>query len=341
MTIHDNIRQSVGEHPFAQYVRILGKGKKGSRSFTREEAEQAMSMILNGEVEDIQLGAFLMLIRVKEETPDELAGFVKAVKKSLDLENIPQADLDWSSYAGKRRHLPWFIFSALLLAQMGHRVFMHGASGHTHNRIYTETIIEKLGLKTASNWSDVRNQLDSDNFSFMPLSALSQKLADLINLRGMMGLRSPVHSLTRLINPCNADAVVQGVFHPPYLQLHQKAASLLGYKSVTVLKGEGGEIERNPDNESIAHMLIDGELTEEAWPPQFNKRHTKPAQLEFADMLALWRGDYNDESAAEYAEAAIISTAAIGLKTINPLLSQDEALDKTRLAWEKRDRARF
>ena len=62
------------EHPFAQYVRIIGRGKNVGRSYTEEEAETAMDMILADQVEPEQLGAFLMLLRVKEETPEEVAG---------------------------------------------------------------------------------------------------------------------------------------------------------------------------------------------------------------------------------------------------------------------------
>ena len=69
------------EHPFAQYVRILGRGKTVGRSLTGEEAEAAMDMILANEVRPEQLGAFLMLLRVKEETPEEVAGFVRSVRK--------------------------------------------------------------------------------------------------------------------------------------------------------------------------------------------------------------------------------------------------------------------
>ena len=82
------------EHPFAQYVRILGKGKKGSRSLTEAEAFDAMDMIMNGQVQDVQLGAFLMLMRVKEESAEELLGFVKAVKQSLKATQPMQVDLD-------------------------------------------------------------------------------------------------------------------------------------------------------------------------------------------------------------------------------------------------------
>jgi len=61
-------------------VRILGKGKKGSRPLTQEEAYSAMRMIMADEVEPTQLGAFMMLMRVKEETREELAGFLQAAR---------------------------------------------------------------------------------------------------------------------------------------------------------------------------------------------------------------------------------------------------------------------
>jgi anthranilate phosphoribosyltransferase len=336
MNIHENIRQSVSEHPFAQYVRILGKGKKGSRSFTAEEAQDAMGMILRDEAEAIQLGAFLMLIRVKEESPEELAGFVKAVKEHIKAPEI-QVDLDWSSYAGKRRHLPWFIFSALLVAQQGHRVFMHGASGHTDNRIYTETIVRQLGLGAANTWEECGAMLENNNFCYMPLKAISPKLASLIDLRSTLGLRSPVHSLSRLINPLSAPSVIQGVFHPPYLSLHQEAAKLLGYTRTVTIKGEGGEIERNPDNECTSYDCDQGEPSTETWPAIFGKRHVKPQELKLEDMLQVWRGEQSDE----YGEAAIVSTAALAFRTIDKRISQKDALDLAQNAWEKRDRNRF
>ena len=60
MTTKRNIYQDF-EHPFAQYIRIIGKGKTGARSLTFQEAYDAFSMILKGDVLDVQLGAFLML----------------------------------------------------------------------------------------------------------------------------------------------------------------------------------------------------------------------------------------------------------------------------------------
>jgi anthranilate phosphoribosyltransferase len=338
---HDNIKLSVPEHPFAQYVRILGKGKKGSRSFTEEEAYAAMSMILNNEVEDLQLGAFLMLIRVKEETVDELSGFVKAVKAYMQVPEALSADLDWSSYAGKRRHLPWFIFSALLVADSGQRVFMHGASGHTHNRIYTESILKALKLPVCETWADCKDALDQDNFCYAPLQSVCAPLAKMIDMRSILGLRSPVHSLSRLINPLSAPAVLQGIFHPPYAPLHQQAGASLGYSSLCVLKGEGGEFERNPDNSATTYHSIAGDLSEDEWPALFARRHVKPDSLTLDKMISVWRGSDLTNEEVEYSEAAVISTAAIALKTIAPTQSQEDCLQKARNLWDDRDKARF
>src|SRR5690606_24165098 len=117
------------EHPFAVFVRILGKGKRGARGMTREEAREAMGMLLDGKVEDTQLGAFLMLLRHKEESAEELAGFTEALRQRLDAPRIA-VDIDWPSYAGKKRHLPWFLLAIKALAASGVRILIHGGGAH-------------------------------------------------------------------------------------------------------------------------------------------------------------------------------------------------------------------
>ncbi len=322
------------EHPFAEYVRILGKGKKGSRSLTGEEAYNSMSMILNNEVEDLQLGAFLMLLRVKEESPEELAGFVRAVKSTMTSPAHLQVDLDWSSYAGKRRHLPWYLFSVICLAQNGMRIFMHGASGHTADRMYTEDVLQDLGFSISESWPQAEESLKKLNFCYMPLSCLSPRLDDMINMRPILGLRSPVHSLSRLINPVNAETVIQGIFHPAYSTMHQEAGHILGYKQLAVIKGEGGEIERNPDNElSVLSSGLSG-LNEEVWPRMYDKRHVKASEMSVGHMIKVWKGEHFDE----YAEGAIIGTMAIALKTTGKTESQEEALKLAKDHWESRDK---
>jgi anthranilate phosphoribosyltransferase len=326
------------EHTFAQYIRILGKGKNGARPLTQEEAYQAMRMIMAGEVEPVQLGAFMMLMRVKEETREELAGFIQAARDSFQLPTgMITVDLDWSSYAGKRRHLPWFILSTLLLAENGIKVFMHGTRGHTNGRIYTQDILAYLGLEYAKSFEQAAAQIQQHNFSYLPLEYLCPKLHEMIELRPLMGLRSPVHTLARMLNPFDAPYMMQGIFHPGYRPVHQEAALLLNQPHLAVIKGEGGEIERDPDIECLVQSVHQGELIDETWPPLFQQRHIKEEVMEPERLAALWRGELEDE----YGQGAVIGTTAIALRLMEKAGSIEEAEKLARQMWSQRPKDKY
>lgn len=327
------------EHPFAQYVRILGKGKRGSRGLTQEEAHESMRMILNNEVEQCQLGAFLMLLRVKEETPEEVAGFVQATKETFVVpDDVVDVDLDWSSYAGKRRHLPWYLLSALLLADSGVKVFMHGAEGHTAGRIYTRDTLQALNLPVATTFQEASDQIKQNNFAYLPLEYMSPTMHEIIQMRPLLGLRSPVHTVARMFNPFNAPYEIQGIFHPPYSDTHQKAALLLEQPHLAVLKGEGGEIERNPDNATLVKSVHNGELSEEEWPALFTgPRHLKDEKMDIQRMVKIWNGSDSDE----YAIASITGTVAIVLRLMGKAESIEKAEVLAQDMWKHRNIQRF
>lgn len=326
------------EHPFAEFVRILGKGRNGSRSLTEDEAFQAMRMILNEEVEPVQLGAFLMLMRVKEETPAEVAGFVRAARDWVQIpDNAPSVDLDWSSYAGKRRHLPWFILSVLLLAENGTRIFMHGASGHTSGRIYTRDVLAELGIAPCTSMQEACMRIESDNFAYLDLEHLCPRMDEMIELRPLLGLRSPLHTVARSINPLNAPYVIQGIFHPGYRPIHQEAALLLKEHNVSVIKGEGGEVERNPDIPCLVQRVRNGMLEEQEWPPLFEQRHVKEPDMDIRQLARLWRGEIENE----YGSAAAISTAAIALQLMGKAEIPEQAMQLATRMWERRGRDKY
>ncbi len=322
------------EHPFANFIRILGKGKKGSRPLTQAEAHQAMTMILADEVEDMQLGAFLMLMRVKEETAEELAGFVQAVRDTLPNIASHTADLDWSSYAGKRRHLPWFLLSSLLLAENGIKVLMHGSASHSEGRLFVQDVLNLFSLPIAQSFQNAEQQLTQQNFAYLSLEQLCPALNKMIHLRPLMGLRSPVHTLVRLINPFNADYSIQGIFHPSYRPVHQEAALLLQQKNMAVLKGEGGETERNPDMECLVQSVRNEQLSDEIWPALFPRRHVKPDHLDPQDLVKMWRGELDNE----FAEASIIGTTAVALKLLNKVDTQAHAHKLAENYWQNRSK---
>jgi len=327
------------EHPFAPYVRILGKGKKGSRSLTVEEAQDAMGMILDNRVEPEQLGAFLMLIRMKEEAPEELKGFALAVRERSAVPAGLTADLDWSTYAGKKRRLPWFFLAAMVLSGQGIRLFMHGARGHTPGRIYTEDMLQQFGLTASRDWAEVATALEHDSFAFMSIDHMVPRLGQIIQLRPVLGLRSPVHTLCRLLNPLGAECCIDGVFHPPYAPMHQKTAQLLGTRYSLTIRGDGGEAEMKPDSDSELHWVTADCLNEEFWPRIHDRRLVREDELEPSDLLALWRG----ELAHEYGEGAVISTLAGALRLLSKGEQQSQAywLEQAWACWNARDTKRF
>ena len=317
------------EHPFAQFVRILGKGKRGARNLSREEAREAMGMLLDGKVEDTQLGAFLMLLRHKEESAEEMAGFAEAVRERLQAPSIA-VDLDWPSYAGKKRHLPWFLLAAKALANSGVRILLHGGGAHTAGRLYSEQVIGLLQIPLCRNWSEVEHALQAQHLAFIPLGDWMPQLQRMIDLRNILGLRSPIHSLTRILNPLSARCGLQSIFHPGYQAVHREASQLLG-DTALVIKGEGGEMEVNPDATSHLYGTANGENWDEDWPPLSAQRHVKPESLQPQHLQAFWRGEVEDA----YGRLAVLSSMAVALRGLG--IPREEAFKQAQQRWDARN----
>ncbi|MCF5102102.1 glycosyl transferase family protein [Pseudomonas proteolytica] len=325
------ITETPAEHPFAPFVRILGKGKRGARSLTREEAREAMGMLLDEKAEEPQPGASLRRLRHKEESPEELAGFTEALRERLNPPAL-QVDVDWPTYAGKKRHLPWYLLAAKCLAQNGVRIFMHGGGAHTAGRLYTEQLLGELQIPLCRNWQQVETTLAQGNLAFMPLGDWAPQLQRMIDLRNILGLRSPIHSLARILNPLGARCGLQSIFHPGYQGVHRDASGLLGDNTI-VIKGDGGEIEINPDSASHLYGTTGGASWDEEWPALSAQRHVKPASLDPEHLKALWRGEVQDS----YPQLALIATMALALRGLGH--PREQAFELAQQYWDARDKS--
>ena len=230
------------EHRFAQYVRTLGRGPGRSRALTRDEARDALAMVLGGEADPHQVGAFLMLLRYRGEDPDEMAGLVDAARAEMFggvgaglPEGCAAVDLDWPSYgAGRTRGEPWFLLAALALGRAGYRVLMHGSNEFSRGTSVAEGLAA-LGMRPAVDRADAARLLDEAGFAYLPLSVVSPGMERLLRLRTLLGLRSPLNTAARLLNPFDARAGVDGVFHPAYIALHLAAAERMGRRRRVVV----------------------------------------------------------------------------------------------------------
>ena len=250
----------------APYIYAMGRGPGRARSLTGAEAEEAMRLILSGQADPHAIGALLMLMRYRGETPDEIAGFTLAARATLPA--LPQVDLDWPSYAaGRTRGLPWFLLAAKQVAASGKRVLIHGWNSHQSDGADVRSALTVVGIGRAESLDDAARLLDRDGIAYLPLETFAPRLLDLLRLRQVLGLRSCINTVCRMLNPAQAPSAVQGVFHPPYLALQQAAGAILGQPHLSILKGGGGEFERNPSKPVTLWRLVDGQPTETLLPP--------------------------------------------------------------------------
>ncbi len=105
----------------------------------------------------------------------------------------------------------------------------------------------------------------------------------------------------------------------------------------SVLKGEGGETERNPDMECLVQSVHNGVLSDDNWPALFTRRHVKSEELDPRQLALIWQGKIEDE----FAEASIIGTAAIALKLLGKADTQHQAHELATQYWLGRNRQQF
>jgi len=334
------------EHPFASFLKIVGKGPNLSRSLTREEAADAMAMIIAGRVEPEQLGAFLLLLRYRGESAEELAGFVDAARASLsydrDLastEDEGRPDIDWPSYADRHRQQPWFILSAMLLAENGFKVLMHGIAGAREGFAPTRPALQALGLEPSLDMASALTTMKQTNFGYIGLEHFLPRIEELFHLRPTLGLRTMVNTFARAINPIRARCQLQGVVHPNYRTLHQDLSRLLEQPGAAVFKGGGGEVQRNPLKGCRVFWCREGTSGEEAWPPLLDdvSHDWRAENLGPESIVDVWRGDLEVPAA----RAAIVGTVGIALRTLGHAKDLVKADDMASAMWQDRMRDKF
>lgn len=317
---------------FAEFLKTVGRGPGKSRPLSREEAREAMDLILDGAVAPEQLGAFLLVMRYRGETAPEIAGYVDAVRAQLPAAPALVPDLDWPSYADRHRQLPWFVLSALLLAGAGVRVLMHGFDGE--GPATTPAALRALGIGPARSVEEAAETLERSNFAYLPLAVVAPELHRLFGLRPLLGLRTPVHTLARELAPFGPKAQIQGIFHPTYLELHHETQALLGHRRAVVFKGGGGEAQRNPDKPCRTLAHLDGEAFGETWParPYGEPHRWREEPLEVARIRALWLGGLDLPGP----RAAVVGTAAIALRLLGRASGIEEAEARAEELWRTR-----
>lgn len=325
---------------FIPFIQAVGRGQKSGRFLTEDEAYRAMTMLLNQEVSELQKGAFLMLLRVREESIEELTGFVRACRDTMNsvAHSVPEHLIDWGCYAGKRRQLPWFILAMSILIENGYKVLAHGAHEPESQRLYLDTVLKTLGIYdtvVSLSVEQALQRVSSHSFSFLSLQHAHPQLHELIQLRAGLGLRSCANTLARLLNPCGAEYSIQGVHHKGVDIKHQQISQALDNTNTLCFRGEGGEPEISPCKSTELYISRGKSLEQHALAPLQNWE-MKPRKLDVNALIRNWQG----EQAHPYGENSVLSTLTSVLILVERI-PQPEAIQKASRLWQQRNRAFF
>lgn len=252
----------------AKYIKELGRGREGARAIDRAQAADLLCQILDGSVSDLEIGAFCIAMRIKGETPQEMAGFldataqrIVAVASTLPVVVIP-------SYNGARKLPGLTTLLAALLAragvQRGFAVLVHGYTTEA-SRVPTAAVHEQVfghteGFLLEQNQalahmgyaqSAINSEASATALArcakrgeplFLPTALLSPALQRLLDVRRSIGLRNPAHSLVKLLNPVQRpdSLIVTSYTHPEYLTSMTDTLQLTGSHAM-LLRGTEGE----------------------------------------------------------------------------------------------------
>ncbi len=249
---------------FREYLKKIGSGVHTKKDLTRSEAADAMKMMLLAEATPAQIGAFLMVHRIKRPTPEELAGMLDTYAEfgpKLAVENLPfdyPLTVLGTPYDGRSRIAPITLLTALILATVGVPVVLHGG----------ETMPTKYGVPLIILWQGLG--VDFSNISLHSSQEILAKTAltfiylpnhfpqahQLVTYREQIGKRPPLATLELIWSPCSTDPVhlVSGFVHPPTENLFRETLRLRNFNYFTTIKGLEGSCDLPQSRTAIIGM---------------------------------------------------------------------------------------
>lgn len=232
---------------YAPFIKEIGRGPKGSRPLTVDQAESLFGDMMDGRVPDLELGAIILSMRIKAESVEELLGFQRALDARTNSVNVPAGPrlVVLPTYNGARRQANLMPLLALLLAREGIPVLIQGRHDFD-SRVSPFALLAALGITPAASIAEAESRLADKHVACLPLEALAPGLEPLLALRPRLGVRNSSHTLAKLLEPAPGHSVrVVSVTHPEYLE--RMHAHLLAQGSVALLlRGTEGEAFANP-----------------------------------------------------------------------------------------------
>ncbi len=293
---------------YASFIKEIGRGAKGARDLSSEDAYALYAAMLDGGVPDLELGAILLALRVKTEALAELLGFYQALSERVHRLQPPEGELRplvIPSYNGARSQPNLMPLVALELQRLGVPVLVHGTLDG-HGRVASAFVFSALGVHPCTTLAQAQQALDEQKLAFVPTAVLAPGLAHLLSLRQRLGVRNSAHTLAKLIEPFAGRGLrLVCMTHPDYLQKMREFFTATGEAGM-VMRGTEGEAYANPKKRPRVELYRDG-----AAQLLFEEEHVAPLSQRAQDIDA--------NSTAAYIRKVLEGAVPLPLPIVNQL----------------------
>ena len=244
----------------APYIKEIGRGAAGSRSLSQEQAEDLMGKVLDGQVSELELGAFVLAMRMKGESLDEICGFLAAVQSRCLRLDTDRPVVVIPSYNGARRLPNLAPLLAMALAQEGARVLVHGQP-RDPARVTSAAIFHDLGLPVAQDVADVHSAWARREPAYVHTAVLCPPLQRLLDVRWTVGVRNSGHTVAKMFDPCVGARTLRllSFTHPEFGAL-MSAWAQRSLADAMLLRGTEGEAVADPRRQPRIDTWVAGEL---------------------------------------------------------------------------------
>jgi len=239
------------------------------RDLTREETREVMGEIMAGEATPAQIGGFLVGLRAKGETPDEIAGCAEAMRAHVTAVTPKRDDLvDTAGTGGDGAHtINISTAAALVAAAAGAGVAKHGNRA-VSSACGSADVLEALGFTLEQEPARIAQSIDELGFGFLFAPSHHPAMRYAAPVRRELATRTVFNLLGPLTNPAGARAQVVGVYSEELVRTIAEVLARLGARRAFVVHGAGGIDELSPVGPNLLAEVVDGEVHERTLDPE-------------------------------------------------------------------------
>jgi anthranilate phosphoribosyltransferase len=238
------------------------------RDLSRAEARGVMGQIMSGEATPAQIGGFLVALRLKGETADEIAGCAEAMRDHVLPVHPEREDLVDTAGTGGDGGKTFNISTAaaLVAAAAGAGVAKHG-NRSISSQSGSADVLEALGFELELPPERIAQSIDELGFGFMFAPTHHPSMKHAAPVRRELAARTVFNVLGPLTNPAGARAQVVGVYSPLLVQVIAEVLASLGAHRAFVVHGAGGIDELSPAGSNLVSEVVEGKVTQREIDP--------------------------------------------------------------------------